>query len=203
MAGENEGLKERWERLTERERLSVGALAAGAVCMLLGVAGFVIWSDMRVLEDENAAIRSALKDIDANRESYIKAKAKASQAESRLSAQGVQMEGLLETAAQQSEVQIAEMTGRQPTTVAKKFTEKAVDVHIRKVTLPQLSNFLKRIETGPYLVLVTEMNVHTLDDKHEDLGVDLKVSTWERKPPEKKERDAKGDGASSGKGGKG
>ena len=39
---------------------------------------------------------------------------------------------------------------------------------------------MKAIETGRSLVVVTELSVRTRDDKHEQLDVDMSVSTYDR-----------------------
>ena len=43
------------------------------------------------------------------------------------------------------------------------------------MTLDQLTRFMKAIETGKSLVVVTRCNVRTRDDKHEQLDVEMSV----------------------------
>ena len=54
------------------------------------------------------------------------------------------------------------------------------------MTLENLAKFLRGVETGPNLVLVTGLNVRTRDDKHEELEVEMTVTTWEKAPDVKK-----------------
>ena len=178
-----EAMRARWERLSERERLLSGALMAAGVVVALTLVVFLVGSALGSLEDTNQELRQALRDIEEHRDAYLKVKGKASQMEARLGHGGFQLEGFLEQAATQSDVTILETTERQPLVIAnKKYIERAVDLHIRNVKLDALSKFLRRIETGPNLVVVMGLKVLTRDDKHEDLDVEMTVSTWERAP---------------------
>ena len=62
----------------------------------------------------------------------------------------------------------------------KKFIERSVDLHLKPMTIDQLTKFMKAIETGKSLVVVTSLGVRTRDDKHQQLDVDMSVSTYER-----------------------
>jgi type II secretory pathway component PulM len=181
-----DGLKARWERLSERERLLVGAGAAATFLVMLAVIVFLVNSTLGDLRDDNAEIRQALKDIEANREAYVRVRSKVAQVESRIGKGTVQLEGLLESAANASDVLISETTEKPPVQIKNtKYIERAVDLRIRKCTLDQLAKFLKKIETGPNLVVVTGLHARVRDDKHEDLEVEMTVSTWERAPDKK------------------
>jgi hypothetical protein len=202
-----EDLRSRWERLSERERMLVGALGLVVIGLVMVVVGFVIGSNLSALQDDNNDMRQALNEIQNRRDSYSKVRSKTSQLEARLARGQVQLGGLLESAARESQVEIAETNERQPTTVAnKKYIERDVDLRLPKVTLDALAKFLRKIETGPNLVVVTALNVRIRDDKHEDLSVEMTVSTWERAPDAKgghKKEGAAAPGEAAGKESKG
>jgi type II secretory pathway component PulM len=184
-------LRDRWARLSDRERgLLYGLGAAFLVIIVLGI-GFSIAQGLSDLEESNDAMRQALKDIDTHRDEYQRAKAKTAQVEVRMGHGGVQLQGFLESASKEAGVEIAETVERQPQALGKKYVERAVDLRLRKVGIEPLAKFLRKIETGPNLVVVTSLNVRSRDDKHEDLEVELTVSTYEHaseaKPGHKKE----------------
>ncbi len=182
-------LRGRWDRLSDRERTMVSALGMGLLALLIVVIGFSIAGSLSDLEDANNDMRQALRDIAEHRDSFQRAKAKTAQLEVRIGHGGVQLQGYLEQAAKDAGVEIAETVERQPAPVGKKYMERAVDLRLRKVGLESLARFLRRIETGPNLVAVTALNVRTRDDKHEDLEVEMTVSTYEHavdKPGAKK-----------------
>jgi hypothetical protein len=187
ISSEAGGLRARWEELSERERLMVSGLAAVTVVILLLLLG--VWGRSRLgeLSDDNADMRRVLKEIETNRDSYQQLKTKAQQVESRLGRGGVQLEGLLEAAARETDVEIKETNERPPVPVAnKKYNERSVDLRLPKVTIGKLSHFLRKIETGPNLVVVTGLSARVRDDKHEDLEVELTVTTWEKAPDKPK-----------------
>jgi hypothetical protein len=114
-------------------------------------------------------------------------RSKSEQLAVRLNRPGAQLGGLLESAANQSGVTISETVEMNPVPVGnKKFIERAVTVRITSVKLDALAKLMRTIETGPNLVMVTALNARTRDDKHEDLQVEMTVSTWEKAAEGKK-----------------
>ena len=184
MAASTSALRARWERLTERERRLMVTFGAALMLLGSGVVGYLINDGLATLDAENAAMRQALSDIETGREAYRVAKQKTAALEVRIRG-GVQLQGLLEAAAKDAGVDIAEQTERKPVPAGKAYIERAVDLRLRKVNLDLLSRFMRKIETGPNLVVVTELSIRTRDDKHEDLEVEMTVSTYEHAPPEK------------------
>jgi hypothetical protein len=183
-------LRDKYERLSQRERLMVGALGVSFVVMLVLVAGFVIADGLSSIEERNADMRQALRDIDTKRDVYLRAKAKTSQIEARMGHTPIQLAGYLEQAAKESGIEIPESSEQPAVAAGKHYVEHAIELHLRQVKLDALAKFLKRVETGPNLVVVTGINLKTRDDKHQELDADLKISTYEH-APEKKEK--KGD----------
>lgn len=184
-------LRERWERLSPRERTLLSIMAGTFVVMVTVITGFLITDGLSTLDEHNADARAALHDLETQREGYLKAKAKAAQLETRMGKTPVQLQGFLEQAAKDAGVEIPE-SNEQPAQVGKQFTERSVEIRLKSVTLESLTKFLKGIETGPNLVVVTALNIRTRDDKHQDLEVELTVTTYEHNA-EKKEKGEKGD----------
>lgn len=199
-----EGLKARWDRLSERERMLVGLLGAAAVLIVLVIIVVLGDSALGDLRGTNQNIRQALKDIEAHRDAYVRARSKTAALESRIGKGSVALEGFLESAANQSDILISETNEQQPQVVKNtKYTERNVDLRIRKCNLEQLAKFLRKIETGPNLVVVTGLTARVRDDKHEDLEVEMRVTTWERapdKPGAKKTGPGEGGGPAGGGG---
>lgn len=185
-------LRERWERMSPRERTLVSAAGATFVLMVVIISGFLITDGLANLDEKNADARQALRDLETQRDSYLRAKAKAMQLESRVGHSPVQLQGFLEQVAKETGVEIPESNERAPTPAGKQYVERSVDIRLKQVTLPTLAKFLKGIESGPNIVVVTSLSIHTRDDKHEDLEVEMTVTTYERatekkdKPGEKK-----------------
>jgi type II secretory pathway component PulM len=192
--GRMQRLRDRWERLSSRERTMVSAMAVTFVLMITLIVGFFITDGLSTFAEHNSAMRQALRDLETHRQSYLNAKQKLQQVEARIGQSQIQLGGYLETAAKESGVEIPESNERQPVPAGKNYVEKSLDLRLRAVKIEALGKFLKRIETGPNLVVVSALSVKTRDDRHQDLDVELTVSTWERAPAKdpKKEK-GKGD----------
>jgi hypothetical protein len=190
--GRLQKLRDRWERLSSRERMLVSAMGVTFVVMVTLIVGFFITDGLATFQGRNDDMRQALRDIELHRATYVKAKAKTAQLETRLGKTPIQLGGYLEQAAKESGVEIPESNDRPAVASGKHYTERSVDLRLRQVKLEALAKFLKRIETGPNLVIVTALNIKTRDDKHEDLDVEMTVSTYER-AVEKKEKPSKGE----------
>lgn len=173
-------LRDWFERLSQRERTMVGALGVTFIVLLTLIVGFLIVDGLSSLEERNADMRQALKDIDTQRDAYLRIKAKSSALQTRLGQTAVQLGGYLEQAAKESGIEIPESNERPPAQAGKNWTEKSVDLRLNRVRIDALASFLKRIETGQQLVVVTSLMVRTRDDKHQELDVEMSVSTFER-----------------------
>ena len=175
-----QALRDKWERLSQRERTMVGALGVTFVIMVTLIVGFLITDGLSSMEERNADMRQALRDLDTQRDHYLLMKSKVAQMATRLGSQPVQLQGYLESAAKDAGVEISDSTDLPSQVAGKKFIEHTVDLHLRPVTLDQLTKFMKAIETGRSLVVVTGVEIRTRDDKHEELEVEMWVSTYER-----------------------
>ena len=173
-------LRDKWERLSQRERTMVGAMGVTFVIMVTLIVGFLITDGLSSMEERNSDMRQALRDLDTQRDKYLVMKAKVAQMETRLGTTPVQLQGYVENAAKEAGVEISDSSDRPAAAAGKKFIERSVDLHLKPVTLDQVTRFMKAIETGRSLVVVKELTVRTRDDKHEQLDVDMTVSTYER-----------------------
>lgn len=173
-------LRDKWERLSQRERTMVGAMGVTFIIMVTLIVGFLITDGLSTMEEHNADMRQALRDLDTQRDKYIQMRAKTAQMETRLGSQPVQLQGYVESAAKEAGVEISDSTDRPAAAAGKKFIERTVDLHLKPMTIDQLTRFMKAIETGRSLVVVKELTVRTRDDKHEQLDIDMTVSTYER-----------------------
>jgi Tfp pilus assembly protein PilO len=84
----------------------------------------------------------------------------------------------LESLARESAVKVDSM---QPQTVPSDaaYRETKVEVKLEGVSLPQLANYLHKIESAPQLLSVKSLRVRTRADKPEFLDVTFTVSSFE------------------------
>lgn len=175
-----QAVRDKWERLSQRERTLVSAMLATAVVLLTLGVGYFITDGLETLDQRNSDMRQALRDLDTQRDAYLRMKAKAAQQETRLGQTPVQLQSYLEAAAKEASVELPEMQEHQAASSNKAFLERSVDLRLGAVTLEQLTKFLKAVETGRSMVVVTQLEVHTRDDRHEQLDVTMTVTTYER-----------------------
>jgi len=179
-------LRDWYERLSQRERALIGAMGVTFVITVTLIIGFVVNDGLTTLAQRNSDMRQALRDIETQRDGYLRQKAKLDQLATRLGQAPIQLGGYLEEAAKEAGVQILESNDHPPAPAGKNWTEKSLDLRLSHVQLDQLANFLRRIESGPHLVVVNALLVRTRDDKHQELDVEMGISTYEK--TEKKDK---------------
>ena len=89
-----QALRDKWERLSQRERTMVGAMGVTFVIMVTLIVGFLITDGLSSMEERNADMRQALRDLDTQRDAYVRMKAKSAQMETRLGSQPVQLRAI-------------------------------------------------------------------------------------------------------------
>jgi type II secretory pathway component PulM len=189
-------VRAQWDRLSARERRLLSALGACLVACVVISIGWLIADGLRQIEERNADMRQALKDISAHRDEFIRAKMDNSSKERKVpeAGKGLALQGYLEAAAKDLDVTIPEMNERPPQPRGKNYVEKSVDIKLRGVNLQQLAEFMKKTETGSptVVVVVSRLYVRTRFNQHDQLDVEMTVSTFERGAPEKPKGPGKG-----------
>jgi Tfp pilus assembly protein PilN len=180
-----------WERMAPRERRWVAVLAVAVVVVSALLGTYFIFSNISDLEDGNADIRKALSAIAKHRNEYLDAKARSAAQEARIGFDPPQLTADLE-AAQQDEVKIDESNERPTTPAGRRYVQHDVDLKIRQVDLQSLTHFLRRVETGPRLIMFTRVMIKRRYSEVDKLDVELTATAFERlrddKPKKKPEK---------------
>ena len=170
-----------WDRLAPRERRWVAGLAVvvTVVAIALGFGNAI--SDIGDLESGNAAIREALGEIGKHRDEYLEAKARNAVQEARIGNEPPQLTADLEAAARAETVPIAESSERPTVPAGRRYLQHDVDLKLREVDLQSLAKFLRRVETGPRLVLFTRLSMkHRYSTDSDKLDVELTATAFEK-----------------------
>ena len=95
----------------------------------------------------------------------------------------LELNRFVETAASAVGVSIAESSEVSPVDI-ERYTQRGVEIKLRKVRIDQLAKLLKELESSPHIVQITRLNVSTRWNEHDELDVEMVVSTFEqrRKP---------------------
>jgi general secretion pathway protein M len=170
-----------WERLAPRERRWVTVLGAAVVTVSILLGATFAVNRIGDLQDENAAIREALGAISQHRDEYLEAKSRNAIQEARIGNDPPQLTADLETAARSENVQIAESSERPSVPAGRRYVEHDMDIKIRETDLQSLTNFLKRVETGPRLILFTRLSLkHRYSEDNDKLDIELTATAFER-----------------------
>jgi Tfp pilus assembly protein PilN len=187
-----------WERMAPRERRWVAVLAI-AVVLVSGLLGsYFVFSNISDLEEGNANIRKALAAIALHRNEYLDAKARSAAQEARIGFDPPQLTADLEAAAREEQVQIDESNERPATPAGRRYAQHDVDLKIRQVDLQSLSKFLRRVETGPRLIMFTHLSMKRRYSEADKLDVELTATAFERLKEDKLKKKAEKPGEKPG-----
>jgi Tfp pilus assembly protein PilN len=189
-----------WERMAPRERRWVAALAIAVLTVGTLLGTYFVFSSISNLEEGNADIREALTAIAKHRDEYLDARSRSAAQEARIGNDPPQLTADLEAAAREEQVQIDESNERPTTPVSHRYVQHDVDLKIRQVDLQSLTRFMRRVETGPRLIMFTHLSMKRRYSEADKLDVELTATAFERVREEKKKKsDGKTEGKPEGK----
>jgi len=174
-----------WERMAPRERRWVTGLALAIVVISTLLGTYFVFSNISDLEQGNADIREALSAITRHRDEYLEAKARTAAQDARIGPDPPQLIADLEAAAREEQIKIEESNERPVVPAGKRYVEHDVDLRIREVDLQSLTKFLRRVETGPRLIIFTRLSLKRRYSEAEKLDAELTATAFERVHEEK------------------
>jgi type II secretory pathway component PulM len=193
-------LRSEWERLAPRERRLVGFLATAVVGLLVTLSAWMTFSSIGDLEQGNATIREALTEIGKHHDEYLEAKTRNAIQEQRIGTEPPQLVRDLEEAARGENVQIAESSERPAAPAGRRYVQHDLDVRLREVDLQSLTKFMRRVETGPRLIMFTRVSLKHRYSETDKLDAELTATAFEKvKEDKKKKTDGQKPGAAAGK----
>ncbi len=181
-------VRAQWDRLSLRERRLLTFFGGIFVALIVFSIGYVIADGLSTIEVRNRDMRQALKDMSNHREEFVRAKAEGDNWKRKIpeEGKGQPLQGFLEAAAKELDITIPEMNERPAQARGKQFQEKSVDIKLRGINLQQLAEFMRKVETtSQNVVVVSRLFVRTRFNQHDQLDVEMTVSTFERGSPEK------------------
>jgi hypothetical protein len=179
-------IRAQWDRLSTRERRLVSLLGGCLVACVVISVGWLITDGLRTIEERNADMRQALKDIATHREEFIRARSETNTKERMIPKEAPPLQGYLEAAAKELDITIPEMNERPPQARGKNFVEKSVDIKLRGVGLLQLAEMMRKVETGTSnVIVISRLYIRTRFNQHDQLDAEMTVSTFERGTLEK------------------
>lgn len=174
-------LRERIERLEDRERRLLGALLLIGVVIVLFLIPIGVAAALSGTRDDNEALREVITRINDSRAAVQKMRAQRKVIEDRYANPAPPLTSFLAKLAQESEVEIPETQDRQPVPHGKRFEEKSTKISLRKVGMLKAARFMERIEQSGHPVSITQLTIRKRGVEADSYDIDMVVSAFERK----------------------
>ena len=193
-------VRSEWERLAPRERRLVTLLGTAVVILGVTLSAWVTFSSISDLEEGNGQIREALSEIAKHRDEYLEAKTRNAIQEQRIGNEPPQLVKDLEEAARGENVQIAESSERPAAPAGRRYVQHDLDVRLREVDLQSLTKFMRRVETGPRLIMFTRVSLKHRYSETDKLDAELTATAFEKVKEDKTKKKADGGKSATGAG---
>jgi len=178
MAAATDRLRERWERISPRERRLLTVLGATAVVLVLGWVWMTIAGGLNAIERKNEAKRDALEKLASYRLDKAMGGDQPTRRKVEIPAQPVELEGYLERIAKEVGVEVPGYNSL-PDGTKGNYQQVSTKVTVRGLDILQLKDLLYKIETGAGGVVAVEELQVKRDFRDEDkLEATLVVSTF-------------------------
>jgi general secretion pathway protein M len=175
-------LRERFERLEERERRLVGILAVVVSAIVVLLMPLAVTAALHGSRVENETLRDAISQITSERQLIAHSRALHKAIEDRYSRPAPPLTSFLAKLAQEVEVEIPETQDRQPVPHGKRYEEKSTKITLRKVGMLKVARLMERIETAGHPLSISQLTIRKRGLEPDSYDVDMVVSAFERKP---------------------
>ncbi len=186
MAARMEGLRERWERITPRERGLVILLGVTAIGILLSWVGVTISNGLDSIAKKNDRTRSALTSLAQYRVSQAQARDTGPRV--KIGTQPIELEEYLEKISNEVGIKIPGYSSR-PEVAKGQYMEKSTQIEVRGLSILELKDLLEKIESQSKLVVITELQIKRHFREHDKLDVELTVATYYQKGEDEESSD--------------
>lgn len=169
-----------WDRMAPRERRLVAGLAIAVVVFASFVAVFFVVDSVSSLGEHNDEVREALAAIAKHGPEWRESKSHSQALDVRIGSDPPQIAADVDAASKDAGVQVAEQTERPTAPSGRRYVEHSVDLRLRQVDLMSLTKFLKKLETGPRMLLVTRLSLKRRFSDADKLDAEMTVVAFEK-----------------------
>jgi hypothetical protein len=181
-----------WERYSPKQRRTLVILVGAGLAVATLFVFWLVFSSISDLEEDNLAVRDALAAIAKNKDIYLEAKARSDAQAARIGNDPPQLTGDIEGAAKEEKIEIAESSEQKPVQAGRRYLQHDLDIKIREVDLQALTQFMRRVETGPRLIFFTRLSLKRSFSDTTKLSVEATATAFERVKEEGKKRPPEG-----------
>jgi type II secretory pathway component PulM len=153
-----ERIRQLWDNLNDRERRMLSILGAVVAALLLLLPPVLLFLDNAELEAQNAELRSAVEQLDAQHARLARITAERRSAEQRYLNKTPPLGSFLESEAKKQGLTLQEVTDQPEKTVGR-FLRRSVTVAMPQVALTPLINLLSSIVESGHPVVVDQLQI--------------------------------------------
>jgi hypothetical protein len=168
-----------WARTSPRERLMLTGLGVTVVVFILSLILASVSSSLTEKEEENFENAEALRFIQRNADKLRQAQRERTARERRFSRKAPALQGWLESIATKRALEIGEAQDKPEVNIGKNFTERSVEIRLRKIGLRPLTEFMVDVENAPYPVAVTKLHVRRRVGESDSFDIEMTVSAYD------------------------
>jgi len=174
-------LRERFERLEERERKLLGILAVVAVVGGLFVVPLGVAAALHTERSDNQALRDAIQEIEGARPTVELVRAQNKAIEERYANPAPPLAAYLSKMAAETEIEIPESQDRQAVPHGKRYEERATKIVLRRVGMLKLARFMEKLAQSGHPLAITGLSIRKRSVEPDSYDADLVVSAFDRK----------------------
>lgn len=174
-------LRERLDRLEERERRLLGILAVVIAAIVVLLMPLAVAAALHGSRSENESLREAIAQITSERPMIEQRRALHKAIEERYSRPAPPLTSFLAKLAQEVEVEIPETQDRQSVPHGKRYDEKSTKITLRKVGMLKVAKLMERIEQSGHPLSISQLTIRKRGLEPDSYDVDMVVSAFERK----------------------
>jgi general secretion pathway protein M len=178
-------LKERLERLEERERRLLMILVSVFCGMLLVFGPVALLLSVGSQGTANDRVKEVIQQIDDERVSLAKIQADIHRVESRYARKAPALAGFLAETANAVGVEIPETQDRSTVPHGKIFNERVTKIQLRRVGMHSLATFMDRIENSGYAVSLSRLTIRKRGTAPDEFDAEMEVSAYDREVAQK------------------
>jgi len=187
-------IQDSFQRLSPSEKLLFGVAGFAAFAIILVAIVYLYATKVDSLQVENEELREAIRSISKHKKKYLEYNAEKQVVEKSFSYGSLSLDDYVAKAGTYADIKITESNA----TKKKEedgYVVSGVSIKLRKVEISKLVKFINKLESSKkQLVQITSVSINTRWNRHQELDVDMVVSTYDKpnKPSqEKKQKSSK------------